>query len=226
MSRRQYDQACSIASALDRVGERWSMLIVRELLLGPLRFSDLADAVGGAPTDVLTRRLRDLEADGIVRRVELGPPSGASVYELTEIGREFEEPLFALGRWGLHFYGLGEVAEIGPHSLPGPLQLILRPPPDASLSLQLRSEGYPTWLRIEEGEMAAGRGELEDPDLTLSGPPAGVIGAVVLGGPAEDAIEVEGDREVLTQLREMIVLPDRLQAEVDAARAAVPSPAA
>src|SRR6476661_412589 len=101
MARRNYGQSCSVASALDRIGERWSLLIVRELLLGPLRFSDLARAVGGAPTDVLTKRLRDLAQDGIVRRRELDPPASATVYELTELGRGLDAPMLALGRWGL-----------------------------------------------------------------------------------------------------------------------------
>ncbi|HEY3492365.1 MAG TPA: helix-turn-helix domain-containing protein, partial [Solirubrobacterales bacterium] len=86
--RRSYDQACSVATALDHIGERWSMLIVRELLLGPMRFSELAKTVGGAPTDVLTRRLRDLEADGVVRRRELPAPASGTVYELTDLGHE------------------------------------------------------------------------------------------------------------------------------------------
>ena len=75
MSRREYGQECSLACALDAIGERWSLLIVRELSLGPLRFSELARSVGGAPTDVLTKRLKDLERDAIVSRRELGHPS-------------------------------------------------------------------------------------------------------------------------------------------------------
>ena len=108
MGRREYGQPCSFACALDRIGERWSLLIVRELMLGPLRFSELARAVGGAPTDVLTKRLRDLEADGIVRRRELDPPASATAYELTELGRGLERPLLELGRWGLNFHEPGE----------------------------------------------------------------------------------------------------------------------
>ena len=87
MTPREYGQACSLACALDRIGERWTLLIVRELSLGPLRFSALARSVGGAPTDVLTKRLRDLEQHGIVERRELDPPGSATVYELTELGR-------------------------------------------------------------------------------------------------------------------------------------------
>ena len=99
MGRREYDQPCSFACALDEIGERWSLLVVRELLLGPLRFSELAKAGGGAPTDVLTRRLRSLEESGVVRRVELGPPTSATAYELAELGRGLERPLLDLGRF-------------------------------------------------------------------------------------------------------------------------------
>lgn len=214
MPRRRYAQACSIADALDHIGERWSLLIVRELLLGPLRFSDVVRGVGGAPTDVLTKRLRDLEADGIVRRVELGPPAAATAYELTELGLELEEPLIGLGRWGLHFYRLEEIFEIGPGSLAGPLQVTLHPPADAEISLQLRSEGVSTWLRIEAGETKAGRGEIAAPDLTVTGPPAAVLIALSNGGAAEQAVEIEGDRAVLEQLRAMVELPERLAEEV------------
>src|SRR4051812_23551314 len=81
MGRREYDQPCSLACALDQIGERWSLLIVRELMLGPLRFSELARAVGGAPSDVLTKRLRDLEQAGIVRRGGAGAPGGGARLE-------------------------------------------------------------------------------------------------------------------------------------------------
>ncbi len=171
MSRRNYGQACSIAGALDRIGERWSLLIVRELLLGPQRFSDLARGVGGAPTDVLTRRLRDMEADGIVRRRELGPPASAVVYELTELGRELDGPLLELGRWGMNFFRIEDVAALEASWLPNSLRLILRPPPDASLTVQLHSDGRPFLLRIEGGSIAAERGEAHEPDLTLDGSP-------------------------------------------------------
>ncbi len=85
---------------------------MRELLLGPLRFSDLARAVGGAPTDVLTKRLRDLERDGIVARRELDPPASAVAYELTELGRELDRPMLELGRWGLNFFETSDVDEL------------------------------------------------------------------------------------------------------------------
>src|SRR5690349_19826147 len=118
MGRREYDQPCSLACALDQIGERWSLLVVRELLLGPLRFSELARAVGGAPTDILTKRLRDLEEAGIVRRRRLDPPDSVTAYELTELGRGLERPLLELGRWGLNFQDAASIAEMPPAMLP------------------------------------------------------------------------------------------------------------
>ena len=103
MTPREYGQSCSLACALDRIGERWTMLIVRELSLGPLRFSALARSVGGAPTDVLTKRLRDLEQHGMVRSASSIHPSPATVYELTELGHGLEGPMIELSRcakWG------------------------------------------------------------------------------------------------------------------------------
>ncbi len=211
MTRRENDQSCSLACALDRIGERWSLLIVRELSLGPLRFSDLVRNVGGAPTDVLTKRLRDLESHGIVRRRELSPPATGVAYELTDVGWGVERPMLELGRWGLHFERVDDVVDLAPTSLPNAIRVITQPPTDARLTIGLRSGGQPYWLRIEEGWIAAGRGEAEDPDLVLSGEPAGVLAALVAGGVAEDGIDVEGDRDALEQLRAWIVLPDRLR---------------
>jgi DNA-binding HxlR family transcriptional regulator len=97
---RSYGDACGIPRALDRVGERWALMIVRELLLGPKRFTDLRSGLPGASPNVLSQRLRELEQEGIVRRRKLPPPAGSRVYELTEWGRELEPVLTALGRWG------------------------------------------------------------------------------------------------------------------------------
>src|SRR5450432_3941160 len=135
MSRREYGQECSLACALDRIGERWSLLIVRELSLGPLRFSDLARDVGGAPTDVLTKRLRDLEGDGIVTRHELAPPAATVVYELTELGRGLERPMIELSRWGMELQSAADIVGLAPSSLPKALRVILRPPAAAAFDI-------------------------------------------------------------------------------------------
>lgn len=213
MSRRKYGQACSLAGALDRIGERWSLLIVRELLLGPLRFSDLDRAVGGAPTDVLTKRLRDLEHEGIVHRRELDPPASGVAYELTELGRGLERPIFELARWGLNFFQIDDVDAIEASWLPNSLRVVLQPPPDAKMTVQLRSGGNSFRLRVADGWIVAERGELVEPDLTLAGEPRAVLAALVLGEEGEEEVTIEGDREALEALRAMIVLPERLRDE-------------
>ena len=97
---RTYGDRCGVARALDVVGERWALLVVRELLFGPKRFTDLRAGLPHLTPDVLAQRLRDLEAAGVIERRTLPPPSAARVYELTDRGRELEPVLVALGRWG------------------------------------------------------------------------------------------------------------------------------
>jgi DNA-binding HxlR family transcriptional regulator len=224
MSRRNYGQACTVAGALDRIGERWSLLIVRQLLLGPQRFSDIVRGVGGAPTDVITRRLRDMEADGIVRRRELPPPAAATVYELTEVGRGLERPLLELGRWGMNFFEVDQVEDIESLWLPNSVRVILQPPDDVSMTLQLRSEGHDFILRIEDGWIAAERGEAHDPDLAIEGSPRDVLALLVAGGDAVTDAVVEGDPEALVALRSMVVMPERLREDAVSVATATPLP--
>jgi DNA-binding HxlR family transcriptional regulator len=211
MGRREYEQSCSLACALDRVGERWSMLIVRELSLGPLRFSDLARQVGGAPSDVLTKRLRDLEAHGIVRRRELEAPASGSAYELTELGRGLERPMLELSRWGLRLQDVDEIATLPPTSLANALRVILHPPAGEELTVGLRSGGRSYRLRIEAGRVGAARGEAVDADVTLAGEPVEILAALIGDEPAESGAEVTGDREALARLRAMVVLPEGMR---------------
>lgn len=196
------------------------MLIVRELCLGPLRFRELARAVGGAPTDVLSRRLGELEQEGILRRRELGSPTLAIVYELTDVGRGLERPMLELGRWGLNFQHAGDVADLAPSSLPNALRVILRPPDDATLSVGLFSEGQAFTLRMKDGWIEASRGESADTDLCLTGAPVDVISALVVGQGGEDEVEIEGDLRALEALRSMVVIPERLREEALAEAAA------
>ncbi len=214
MTRRNYGQACSLAGALDRIGERWSLLIVRELLLGPLRFSDLDRAVGGAPTDVLTKRLRDMEREGVVRRCDLDSPVSAVGYELTELGSALERPILELSRWGLNFETVANAAGLTPGCLPSALRTMLVPPPDAACTVGLRVDEHSFRLRVEDGWIEARRGDPEVTDLTLTGTPVGVMAAVVIGPTAEEGVRIAGDRRVLDDLRAMVVLPGKLRAEV------------
>src|ERR687884_1369381 len=100
MTARSYRQFCGIARALDLVGERWALLVVRELVIGPKRFTDLRQGLPGIATNVLSQRLRQLERDGVVARRTLPPPAASTVYELSDYGQELVPILLALGRWG------------------------------------------------------------------------------------------------------------------------------
>jgi DNA-binding HxlR family transcriptional regulator len=100
-----YAQFCPVAHALELVGERWALLVVRELLNGPKRYTDLAAALPGIGTNILAGRLRDLEHGGVVQKRRLPPPAAATVYELTPYGEELREPLYALARWGARSLG-------------------------------------------------------------------------------------------------------------------------
>ncbi|HEX8079026.1 MAG TPA: winged helix-turn-helix transcriptional regulator [Jatrophihabitans sp.] len=98
-TKRSYKEGCSVSHALDLVGERWALLVVRELLLGPKRFSDLQDALSGASSNILSIRLHDLEAIGVLRKYRADAPVSRLVYELTDWGHSLEPVLFALGNW-------------------------------------------------------------------------------------------------------------------------------
>ncbi|MBK5219290.1 MAG: transcriptional regulator [Thermoleophilia bacterium] len=215
MSRREYGQECSLACALDRIGERWSLLIVRELSLGPLRFSDLARDVGGAPTDVLTKRLRGLEEDGIVVRRELAPPAAAVVYELTGLGRGLERPMIELSRWGMELQTAADVVGLAPSSLPNALRVILRPPTGLELTIGLQSLGRSYELRIRNGWIEGSRGIATTADLTLSGTPIEILAAVVVGTAGVPGVEVEGNADLLDTLRSLVVIPESMREEAE-----------
>jgi DNA-binding HxlR family transcriptional regulator len=102
---KRYDQYCPVCHALGLIGERWALLVVRELLKGPKRYTDLLEGLPGVGTNILASRLRELEAGGIVRKRKLPPPAASTVYELTEYGQELEEPMYALARWGARSLG-------------------------------------------------------------------------------------------------------------------------
>jgi len=116
-TKRSYGEACRFAHALDLVGERWALLVVRELLLGPKRFTDLRTGLPNASTNILAERLRELEQGGVLRKRRLPPPAGTSVYELTEWGRELEPVVTQLGAWGARSPFPPDTTTIGPDSI-------------------------------------------------------------------------------------------------------------
>ena len=103
MPNRSYNQLCGLAYALDVVGERWTLLIIRELMAGPRRFKDLMDGLPDISTNLLTERLKELEEKGVLRRRVLPPPAGSTVYELTSVGYALRKTMLELGKWGSQF---------------------------------------------------------------------------------------------------------------------------
>ncbi|HKW44424.1 MAG TPA: winged helix-turn-helix transcriptional regulator [Candidatus Eremiobacteraceae bacterium] len=128
MTLRAYGQYCGFARALETVGERWALLIIRDLLVGPKRFTDLRLGLAGIPTNVLTARLKELEAGGVIRRRLLPRPTGSIIYELTPYGSELEDIVVRLGRWGAKSMGDPRSGEtITPDSMVSAMRSTFRP---------------------------------------------------------------------------------------------------
>jgi len=203
MGRRSYDQYCTVARALDVVGERWTLLLVRELLTGPKRFKDLLVGLPGIGTNLLAGRLKALEEDGILRRATLPPPAGSKVYELTELGRSLEPVVVELSRWGSRLLG----APRGEDDLrPAWAAVALRSVFDVEAvrgskeTYEFRIDGEVFHVRVEGGGVEARQGPAADPDLVVAGATEAFI-AVAAGRMAPDeavragSIRVEGSRE-------------------------------
>jgi DNA-binding HxlR family transcriptional regulator len=203
---RSYGDPCGIARALDRIGERWALLVVRELLLGPKRFSDLRTALSGISPNVLSQRLRELETTGVLLREKLPPPAGSFVYVLTEVGRELQPVLLALGSWGSHL----PVTGAGVLSVDA-LLLALMNSFDADAAglvneqfeLHIGEERFR--LEIEQGRLELGRGRCEHPVAVIEADVATLRALVFGGGQLQDALgsgalSVEGDRRSVTHL--------------------------
>ena len=165
---RTYDDRCGAARALDLVGERWALLVVRELLLGPKRFNDLRNGLGTISENVLSQRLRELDAAGLVRRRRSGPPASAQVYELTQRGTELEPVILALAAWG---FGnpIETNAELSPDALILALKATFDPAQakDLQASVELRINDDSFHAQIVERRFTVERGKASHPDATF-----------------------------------------------------------
>ncbi len=214
--RRDYFDGCAAAHALDLVGERWALLVVRELLLGPKRFTDLRTGLPHASPNVLSQRLRELEDAGVLRRRRLPPPAASAVYELTEWGIELEPVLQTLGRWAAR--SLPEAEHIGVDSL----VLSMR-----TMFSSLKAEGVdevvqfvladqPFVARIRDGALTMERGETTSPDATVVVQAPEVWAAVLYTGhPLDSAISdgvltLSGDRAAVERLLDLFPMPEPL----------------
>ena len=167
---RKFDQYCPVAHALSLVGDRWSLLIVRELLQGPKRYTDLTHGLPGIGTNILAARLRDLEACGIVQKRTLPPPAASTVYELTEYGAGLKEALYALARWGARTIGPpGPDDELYPEWGMNALPALFNPEAARGLTetYALVVDGDAFTARIVNGALEASMGIAEDADVVV-----------------------------------------------------------
>jgi DNA-binding HxlR family transcriptional regulator/putative sterol carrier protein len=212
---RTYGDGCAIARGLDVVGERWALLVVRELLLGPKRYTDLRRGLPNASPNVLTQRLGELERVGVVRRRKLPPPAGTRVYELTAWGRELEETVISLGRWAARSpSGLTE-GPIGADSMI--LALRSRFDPGAAHDLRalydLRLGEDRFRIEVDEEELDITRGEADQADATIDTDPD-TLAAVLWGGRSlADAqrsrkLTIEGDKAAVQRFLRLFPMPE------------------
>lgn len=171
MAKRTYDQFCSVARALDLVGERWTMLVVRELLFGPKRYTDLLEGLPGIAPNVLAARLKDLQAQGLIRRTTLPPPAASTVYELTELGSGLRPVVLELFRWGLNFMAApkpGEHFRVG--WLLGAMQASFVPERARGVreEYEFRVEGEVLHVRVDDGTVEVRQGAAHDPAFILA----------------------------------------------------------
>jgi DNA-binding HxlR family transcriptional regulator len=223
---RSYGEACRLASALDVVGERWALLVVRELLLGPKRFTDLRRGLPGASTNILSERLRELEAAGVVRRRRLLPPAPAWVYELTDWGTELEPVVTSLGAWGARSPIPPEHERIGVDSIVLALRSLFDRDAagglDASYELRLGGEAFR--VTVAGGELELGRGEVEDPAVAIATDPA-TLGAVLTRqlelqvAIEAGALSVEGTRREAERFLRLFPMPEPCPGCLDQAEA-------
>jgi DNA-binding HxlR family transcriptional regulator len=214
MSKR-YDQYCPVCHALGLVGERWSLLIVRELLRGPKRYTDLVEGLPGIGTNILAARLRELEDGGILRKRRLPPPAASTVYELTEYGAELEEPLYALARWGARSLGPpGPDEEFYPDWGLNAFAALFDP--DAARGLTetyvVRIDGDMYTVRLDDGRLDVAIGETEDADLDVKMDRKTFYG-LVSGGLAPKDAKVKlaaGNREALERFAQIFSFAPRL----------------
>ncbi|MCB4825275.1 winged helix-turn-helix transcriptional regulator [Roseicella sp. GB24] len=213
---RRYEDACGAAHALDLVGDRWALLVMRELLLGPRRFGDLRASLCGISANILTQRLEELEAIGVVERRVLPPPARVQVYALTPWGME-SEPIFqALGRWAARSPRHDPRLPISAVSFLLSLRTMFDAPRAeglrARLGFRLGEEEFVA--RLGGGQILVEAGPVAGADVVFAGSPA-VMAAAVYGGvplpalEAEGALRVEGDRALAERFLGLFPLPPK-----------------
>jgi DNA-binding HxlR family transcriptional regulator/putative sterol carrier protein len=217
---KRYDQYCPMAHALSLVGERWALLIVRELLHGPKRYTDLAEGLPGIGTNILAGRLRDLEQHGIVQKRTLPPPAASTVYELTDYGAGLEEVLYALARWGARSLGPpGPEDELYPEWGLNAFAALFDPEAARGLSetYVLKIDDDVFTARLRDGRLEASVGRAEDADVVVE-LDMDTFFALTSGelAPTEAAarkrVRVEGDPAALERCFRVLSMAPRMHA--------------
>ncbi|WP_460719350.1 winged helix-turn-helix transcriptional regulator [Nocardia heshunensis] len=211
MTRRSYDQFCGLAGALDLVGERWTLLVVRELMTGPKRYSDLAEALTGIGTSLLATRLKQLESDGVVERKYLAPPIASTVYELTPSGEELARALMPLALWGVR-HAVPEQPDDGMRVKAEWALLafthLADPAALAGLDIDIAFEvdGTHAYLRVHDGQAKIAPGTETVSAATTVHTDAATLAAIGAGrlslpdSIAQGRVQIEGDIAALTPL--------------------------
>jgi DNA-binding HxlR family transcriptional regulator len=205
---RSYGQYCSIAKALDVVGDRWTLLIIRELLIrGACRYTDLKNGLPGIATNLLSDRIRELESAGLIRREEAPPPVATTLFHLTEAGVELQPVLDALGGWGVRY--MAEPADgdqFRGHWFTFPAWFFLhdRDPGGPPVSIELRTASDPVVVEVSGGSVSTRLGTAAAPDLVLQGEPQLILavfsGQLAAAVAAEHGLEISGDASVLQRV--------------------------
>lgn len=215
VAKRRYDDGCATAHALNVVGERWALLVVRELLLGPRRFTDLRAALPGIGPNVLAQRLSGLTEAGVVARCLLAPPASVWAYELTPWGRELEAPIAALGRWGARSPALPRGRPMSAASLVLSMRTMFDPSTAAgvrlSLDLAIGAERFA--VTVGKGSIAIEPGAASDPDARIASDVDTLARLAYDGAKLGDSIEsgavvVDGDRSAAKRFFKLFTLPE------------------
>jgi DNA-binding HxlR family transcriptional regulator len=215
-TKRSYGEACRFAHALDLVGERWALLVVRELLLGPKRFTDLRAGLPHASSNILSERLRDLEQGAVVQRRKLPPPAASWVYELTEWGRELEPIVTKLGAWGARSPFPPDSEEIGPDSIVLALRSLFdaEAAGDLTATYELRIGDERFRVEIAGGELNLKRGAASEPIASIAAPDAPTLAAVLTGQLLlDDALssgvaQIEGGKQATKRFLRLFPMPE------------------
>ena len=212
-TKRTYEDACGLAHALELIGERWAMLVLRELAYGPRRFSGLKRDLRGISANVLTQRLTELEARGLIRKSKLPPPASVQVYEATDWGLEAIPMIARLGRWAARSPLHDPTLQMSHVSVVMSLQTLIVPERtqgfNGRVGFRFDETDYVT--EVQDGALKVERTEPKNADVTFIGNPTAVAG-VIHGGAPFESIRMEGDLDLARRFISLFQLPEKVEA--------------